>query len=142
MQEPNIFLEIKKRKALEDLVFSALEALKNQVKRVDLREINQRKVCVIVFNHQVGLNEFKYKEAQILNKMRILYKERNLKDLLSFSKVLAEVSFKPTLKEAGKQEKQSYKERATGNFEIQCEDLELAGYFKRIQNIIKEHNNG
>ncbi|PZT47245.1 hypothetical protein B6S12_10090 [Helicobacter valdiviensis] len=142
MQETNIFLELEKRQALTDLVFSALDNLKTLVKRVDLREINQRKVCVIVFNHQVGLNEFKYKEEQILNKMRILYKERNLKDWLSFSKVLAEVSFKPTLKETKKQEKQTYKERATGNFEIKCKNTELAEYFKRIQNIIKEHNNG
>lgn len=138
--EKNVWQELEKRKALKALVFDSIdERLKNLIARIDLKSIGGKEVCVIVFNHPLALQEWKREEKQTLEKMRALYKQRGLKDIVVFSKVLSKVSFKPTLSEVEEQKEQTYKERATGEFKIKATDENLKACFESIKELIK-HN--
>ncbi len=138
--EKNVWQELEKRKALKALVFDSIdERLKNLIARIDLKSIGSKEVCIILFNHPLALQEWKREEKQTLEKMRVLYKQRGLKDIVVFSKVLSKVSFKPTLSEREEQKEQTYKERATGEFKIKAKDENLKACFESIKELIK-HN--
>lgn len=139
--EKNVWQELEKRKALKALVFDSIdERLKNLIARIDLKSIGGKEVCIILFNHPLALQEWKREEKQTLEKMRVLYKQRGLKDIVVFSKVLSKVSFKPTPKsEREEQKEQTYKERATGEFKIKAKDENLKACFESIKELIK-HN--
>ncbi len=139
--EKNVWQELEKRKALKALVFDSIdERLKNLIARIDLKSIGGKEVCIILFNHPLALQEWKREEKQTLEKMRVLYKQRGLKDIVVFSKVLSKVSFKPTPKsEREEQKEQTYKERATGEFKIKATDESLKACFESIKELIK-HN--
>lgn len=139
LQEINLWQEIEARQALSNLVLDSISNLSQFIKRVDLREVNCKNVCVIVFSHPIGKKEWELKEKAYLENMRKLYKERNLKNKCVFHKVLVEVDYQLPQKE-NIPPKQTYKERSTGGFEIRCKNAEIAEYFKRIQNTIREQN--
>lgn len=131
--------EIEKRKALKGLVFDSVgEGLKRLVCRIDLRSVGSQKVCVIVFSHPLALQEWKREESHTLEKMRRLYKERNLKGVVVFYSVKAEVSHKPSVKEK-ETEAETYKEQSSGEFEIRAQDEKLKKTFKAIQSAIKDN---
>lgn len=136
--EINLWKEIESRQVLTNLVFDSAPSLAHLIKRVDLREIGGKKACVIVFTHKCGIQEWKLKEKAILEQMRRLYKERNLKEKCVFYKVLAQEDYKPIKKECNKPNKQTYEERATGEFRILCKEPAFVEIFKNIQGIIKE----
>lgn len=138
--ESNVWQGLEQRKALKNLVFDSVdERLKSLIARVDLKDIGERQVCVIVFNHPLALQEWRAQEKKTLLKMRELYKQRGLKDVVVFCKVLSKVSFKPTSSEVEKQKEQTYKERATGEFKIKATDENLKACFESIKELIK-HN--
>lgn len=138
--EKNVWQELEKRKALKSLVFDSIdERLKNLIARIDLKSIGGKEVCIILFNHPLALQEWKREEKQTLEKMRVLYKQRGLKDIVVFSKVLSKVSFKPTPSEKEEHKEQTYKERATGEFKIKATDENLKACFESIKELIK-HN--
>lgn len=137
--ESNVWQEIEKRKALKDLVFDSIkESLKGLVSRIDLRNVGGKNSCVIVFKHNLALQEWKREESHTLEKMRTLYKGRNLKEIIVFHSVKAEVSHKPQPLEE-KTPTKTYKEQSSGEFEIRVQDEKLRITFKAIQSAIKEN---
>ncbi|WP_278347734.1 hypothetical protein [Helicobacter pullorum] len=136
-QEINLWREIESRQALGNLVLDSAPSLAHLIKRVDLREVNCKNICVIVFSHPIGKKEWELKEKAYLENMRRLYKERNLKNKCVFHKVLVEVDYKLPIKE-NITPKYTYRERATGDFEIHTANPLMIDIFKSIQNIIKE----
>lgn len=140
MDSTNIFLEVKKRQALKELVFDSIDMrLESLICRIDLRKVGGREVCVIVFSHPLALQEWKMEKARTLEKMRELYKQRGLKKMLVFYQVLVEVVFSYSPNKEIKESKQIYKERSSGEFEIKVQDTTLRSIFKSIQAAIKQN---
>ncbi|MDE5925602.1 MAG: hypothetical protein K2G68_02625, partial [Helicobacter sp.] len=77
--------------------------------------------------------------SQTLERMRELYKERNLKQVVVFNAVKAEAEFKPIQKENTRQETLVFKEQSSGNFTIHCQDENLRKIFLEIQESIKNN---
>lgn len=123
---------ISKQEALRELVFDSLQELKAFVQRIELRSLkkgSEKKVCVIVFFNFFALQEWKAKEASILGRMRVLYKQRELKNIAVFNKVVAEAQGQNLF----------YKERSKGEFEILSNTPEIREIFEKIKVAIKEN---
>lgn len=136
--ESNVWAGIEKRKALRELVFDSIPAcLAPLISRVALREVGDKATCVIIFKHNLALAEWNHAQSQTLERMRELYKERNLKQVVVFNAVKAEVEFKPIQKENPKQEILAFKEQSSGNFTIHCQDESMRKIFLKIQENIK-----
>lgn len=122
---------IAKQEALQELIFDSLQELRAFVQRIELRrfkEESEKQVCVIVFSNFFALQEWKTKEASILGRMRELYKQRGLKEIVVFHKVLAKAQG----------QNRFYKERSKGEFEILSSSPEIRAIFEEIKNAIKE----
>lgn len=138
--ESNVWAGIEKRKALRELVFDSIPAcLAPVIARVALREVGDKATCVIVFKHNLALAEWNHAQSQTLERMRELYKERHLKQIVVFNAVKAEVEFKPIQKENPKQETLVFKEQSSGNFTIHCKDESMRKIFLKIQENIKNN---
>lgn len=138
--ESNVWAGIEKRKALRKLVFDSIPAcLAPLISRVALREVRDKATCVIVFKHNLALAEWNHTQSQTLERMRELYKERHLKQVVVFNAVKAEVEFKPIQKENTRQEILAFKEQSSGNFTIHCKDENLRKIFLEIQESIKNN---
>lgn len=136
--ESNVWAGIEKRKALRELVFDSIPAcLAPLISRVALREVGDKATCIIVFKHNLALAEWNRIQSQTLERMRELYKERNLKQVVVLNAVKAEVEFKPIQKENPKQEILAFKEQSSGNFTIHCQDESMRKIFLKIQENIK-----
>ncbi|WP_276951265.1 hypothetical protein [Helicobacter rodentium] len=136
--ESNVWAGIEKRKALRELVLDSISArLAPLIARVALREVGDKAACVIVFKHNLALAEWNRTQSQTLERMRELYKERNLKQVVVFNAVKVEVEFKPIQKENPKQETLAFKEQSSGNFTIHCQDESMRKIFLKIQENIK-----
>lgn len=123
---------VTKQEALRELVFDSLQELKAFVQRIELRSLkkgSENKVCVIVFFNFFALQEWKTKEALILGRMRELYKQRGLKEIVVFHQVVAEAQG----------QNRFYKEQSKGEFEILSNTPEIRAIFKKIKNAIKEN---
>ena len=118
-----------KNEALQELVFDSLQELGGFVCRIELQSFQKSKKLVIVFSSFLGLKEWRAKEALILAKMRELYKERGLKNVASFNKVVGELQGGKLL----------YKERSTGEFKNFSNTPEIKAFFERIRVKIKEN---
>ena len=118
-----------KQEALRELVFDSLQELREFVYRIELRKMAKRQKLVIVFASLLGLKKWQVKESQILERMRQIYKERGLKDIVIFNKVVAEAKGQNLL----------YKERSKGEFKILSHSPEIRAIFERIQSVIKEN---
>ncbi len=138
--ESNVWAGIEKRKALRELVLDSISArLAPLIARVALREVGDKAACVIVFKHNLALAEWNRTQSQTLERMRELYKERNLKQVVVFNAVKVEVEFKPIQKENPKQETLAFKEQSSGNFTIYCQDESMRKIFLKIQESIKNN---
>lgn len=123
---------VTKQEALRELVFDSLQELKAFVQRIELRSLkkgSENKVCVIVFFNFFALQEWKAKEALILDRMRELYKQRGLKEIVVFHQVVAEAQG----------QNRFYKEQSKGEFEILSNTPEIRAIFKKIKVAIKEN---
>ena len=118
-----------KQEALRELVFDSLQELREFVYRIELRKMAKGQKLVIVFASLLGLKQWQVKESQILERMRQIYKERGLKEIVSFNKVVAEMQGGKLL----------YQERAQGEFQIFSNTPEIRAIFERIQSVIKEN---
>ena len=118
-----------KQEALRELVFDSLQELREFVYRIELRKMAKGQKLVIVFASLLGLKQWQVKESQILERMRQIYKERGLKEIVSFNKVVAEMQGGELL----------YQERAQGEFQIFSNTPEIRAIFERIQRVIKEN---
>ena len=118
-----------KQEALRELVFDSLQELREFVYRIELRKMAKGQKLVIVFASLLGLKQWQVKESQILERMRQIYKERGLKDIVIFNKVVAEAKGQNLL----------YKERSKGEFKILSHSPEIRAIFERIQSVIKEN---
>ena len=137
--ESTIWQELKKRQALKELVLDSIDVrLVKLIHRVDLRSIGGKEICVIVFHHPLALNEWKREQTATIERMRELYKQRKLKKVVVFHKVLTEVSYQPIPLEREAKES-TYKEQSSGEFIIQAQDEIIQAYFKAIQAAIKEN---
>ena len=118
---------VSKNEALRELVFDSLQELKSFIARIELRKMAKGQKLVIVFASLLGLKQWQVKESQILERMRQIYKERRLKEIVSFNKVVAEMQGGELL----------YQERAQGEFQIVSNTPEIRAIFERIQNTVK-----
>lgn len=116
-------------KALKNLVFDSLEELKSFVCRIELRSFGESKKLVIVFFNFFALKQWEAKEAFFLARMRKLYKERGLKEVIIFHQVIAEAQG----------QRRFYKEKSSGDFEVLSSSETLNAIFTRIKIAIKEN---
>jgi len=94
-------------------------------------------VLKIYFSHPAVLIEFRNKKQEILAKMRIVYKEENLREVLVFREVLA-FSIPTVPSKPAPSTQPLFYEKATGIFVIKAKDSDLNNIFTRIQKSIKE----
>ncbi|MDD3452579.1 hypothetical protein [Sulfurimonas sp.] len=94
---------------------------------------------VLYLTHPGIVSEFGMQKAQILGKMREIYKEENLKQSITFRRVRAALKPKPA---PATEKKESTADRATGDFEIFAEDEGIKRRFERIRAQIKANNQG
>ena len=121
-----------KHEALRELIFDSLQELKAFVQRIELRRLkkgSEKKACVIVFSNFFALQEWNKKEASIMERMRELYKQRGLKEIVVFHQVLA--------KDQG--QNRFYKEQSKGEFEILSSSPEIRAFFEKIKVAIQEN---
>ena len=114
---------VSKNEALRELVFDSLQELKSFIARIELRKMAKGQKLVIVFASVLGLKQWQVKESQILERMRQIYKERRLKEIVSFNEVVANL----------------YQERAQGEFQIFSNTPEIRAIFEKIRVKIKEN---
>ena len=121
---------VSKNEALRELVFDSLQELKSFIARIELRKMAKGQKLVIVFASVLDLKQWQVKESQILERMRQIYKERRLKEIVSFNEVVANLY---------QERAQVYQERAQGEFQIFSNTPEIRAIFERIQRVIKEN---
>jgi len=92
-----------------------------------------------VFDHPAMVGEFAMHREEILERMRQIYREKKLKDLLVFRRVTARSEARPPRQSP---RPQSRREVATGSFEIQVNSPALRGVFERIREHIKAAREG
>lgn len=133
-------MDSKKKKALKELVFDSIpQELKGLILRIALMHNGYKKICVITFASPLALQKWKQTESTILENMRNLYKQRDLKGFLVFHQVVAEVS---SCSRENPIVIPKYKERSLGEFENHCVDDEnLRMRFEAIRKIVKQNLN-
>jgi len=120
---------VTKQEALRELVFDSLQELREFVYRIELRSFAKGQKLVIVFSNFFALQEWSKKEASIMERMRELYKQRGLKEIVVFHQVLAKA----------KGQNRTYKELSTGEFDTSyCAPI-LGVIMDRIKIAIKEN---
>ncbi len=96
----------------------------------------QGRVLFLYFSHPIGVSEFSLKKEQILERMREIYKQNELKKVIIFTDVKAKVV--PVVVEKQKKENNSYNEIAKGDFDIShIKNKEIKRVFERIKANIK-----
>lgn len=115
--EFNIWEELHKRDALSSLIKDSMPTLESGIVRIDLHDKQEQKAVVINFKTHGHLKEYKMKEKEIMEVMRALYKERELKSVLVFHKIEVKV-----LMVVGVEKK--------------CEKEELVDYIEGTENFI------
>lgn len=135
MQTVNIFNhpKLKEAQAIRELT----KALDNDLEKYFLYATTTNNKFIFWFNHQIGVLEFNSRKKQITSKMREIYKNKRLKDILYFTSIEAKLKNK-SLKQEPK--KQIAKDISSGNFQINCKNKQLEKIFKNIQKAIKENN--
>ncbi|PLY12926.1 hypothetical protein CVO_07670 [Sulfurimonas sp. CVO] len=103
----------------------------------------KNKTLFFVFNHPVGKQEFDNNIQSIKSALKYhMPQECKECDENLFDDIKAFVTHTPKKnKEEIKETKQVYKERSTGNFEINIDDEKLNALVHDIQKIIKKMNN-
>jgi len=101
----------------------------------------QGDTLVCYFNHPAVLMEFDSKKSEIIERMKVIWKEEKLKQgVIKFKQIRAAVKAKPAPK---RKRKEPYQDRATGNFDINVKDDALRRKFESIRKTIKEgHDDG
>lgn len=102
----------------------------------------KNRTLFFVFNHPVGKQEFDNNIHSIKSALKF-YMPQECKECDNnlFDDIKAFVTHTPKRKDQAPQEiKQVYKERSSGNFEININDEKLNLLIKSIQNIIKSHS--
>ncbi len=95
-------------------------------------------VLSLYFNHPIFVSEFKMQKEQIVAKMRAIYKEKKLREVLFFKEIKAVFIAKNNTQV--KEEKKIEKDISSGVFDIKCKDKELQRAFERIQKQIQANN--
>ncbi len=111
-----------KQEALRELVFDSLQELRGFVYRIELQSFTKGQKLVIVFSNFFALQEWSKKEASIIERMREPYKQRGLKNVAVFHKVVAEAQG----------QNRFYKERSKGEFEILSNNPAIRAIFEEI----------
>ncbi|TLD81321.1 hypothetical protein [Helicobacter trogontum] len=90
--EFNIWEELNKRNMLDSLIKDSMPSLASGIVRIDLHDRQERKSVIVNFKSVGYLKEYRMKEKEIIETMRALYKERELKSKgLVFHKLEAKV---------------------------------------------------
>lgn len=137
----NLMQEIEARKALKSLLEDTLGALFFGIYSYVFRVINGKNHIHITFKNAAYKREWELKEKDFMEKMRTLYKERDLKKIVVFYGVQTsvEVAMIPPKQEIAEEKEQTYKEASTGNFKNYCTDPNLKELFEGIREKIKEN---
>ena len=100
-------------------------------------------VLTFYFSHPVHVNEFLMQKSNILEKMRKLYKDEKMAEVLRFKEVRGVVkSHAPTPAPPPKRDTScKFEERSSGEFEIRAESPMVREAFEKIQKTIKEKRN-
>lgn len=115
--EFNIWEELNKRIILAKLIKDSMPSLARGIVRIDLHDKQEIKSVIVNFKNVGHLKEYRMKEKEIIETMRALYKERELKSKgLVFHKLEAKV--------------------LRVNVEEKCEKEELINYIEGQENFI------
>lgn len=94
---------------------------------------------VMYLSHPAMVQEFKGQKEVILEEMRVIYAKEKLKGMVTFRDVRVALKPKPA---PVKESKEAYRDKASGNFDIRCEDAQLKKIFEKIQQTIREGHDG
>ncbi len=125
--------KLKQHQAIDKLVDALPEPLLKGFRYGQLRG----NILVLHFTHPAHLNEFRIRRDEILQRMREIYKEHRLKDVIVFKEVKAEARYHPP-PQPSSQKSLDFTDRAEGAFENRVTHPELHRIFENIRNIIKE----
>jgi len=94
------------------------------------------KTLVIYFKHTAILMEFNRDKKDIKDKMRDIYRDNNMRDILYFTDVVAKTKHKPI---EHKREEPKRPDRALGTFDIfDGDDKELVKKFENIRQMARD----
>lgn len=116
-----------------DAVRRLCEALEGRVKKFLVSAFIQGETLWVNLGHPGIVQEFKREKPEILDRMRRIYRDENLSEVIVFRQVRAQFkSMKP------KEEKEREEpDRAAGDFEILAKDAKLKKVFSSIRERIK-----
>jgi inorganic pyrophosphatase/exopolyphosphatase len=118
------------------------EALGDSLKRMFDYGSVKGDVLTLYFVHPAGVWEFNSKKDEILKKMREIYKEKSLRELIYFKSVKAKSSLKRVIvSEDSKDNRSNFnKELANGEFDLSgVEDVQLRKILSNIRECIKRN---
>jgi len=96
-------------------------------------------ILKLTFVSRMHTVEFNSNKEKILKEMRQIYKDENLKEMITFKEVIAIYTTKPAFKKKQKELELPFKEHSSGNFKNVCTG-KIGSLFEQIRNNIKEHS--
>lgn len=111
------------------------DVVKLPIAGIDLKN----EILYITLAHPAHLQEWRLGEERYMQALREEYKQRELKKIVVFRKIV--VKEKPYKKTKTAEEKQeTYTERSKGDFEIKCANPRLRKIFESIRETIRSKN--
>jgi len=129
---------LRRHDAIDKLADALPEAMRRGYRFGELRG----SILVLHFTHPAYLNEFKIKKQEILERMRKIYGENKMQQVIKFTDVKAEQRYQPPPKPEQQRESLDFDDRAKGDFENPVTHPGLHASLERIRKIIKERRNG
>jgi len=123
--------------AIDKLADALPDALRRGYRFGELRG----SILVLHFTHPAHLNEFKIKKQEILQRMRKIYGENKMQQVIKFTDVKAEQRYQPPPKPE-QTKSMDFEDRAKGDFENPVTHPGLHASLERIRKIIKERRDG
>jgi len=124
------------QKAIQELIKAMNETLQKGFLYGGIRGMT----LVLHFKHPGLVQEFALKKEEILEKMRVIYQEKQLRKKILFKQIQAEHEYKP--KPIVQDRELPFEERAKGEFENCVGDPRLSSLIEDIRKTIKNNPNG
>jgi len=119
------------------------EALSPPLKRSFCYGGVKNEVLILRFDNHVAVAEFGISRDRIKEKMRVIYKDNNLKSVIKFREIRAKeisVETREKMKRREKPKSKSYTEKSSGSFDNKIpKDSELYGIIEEIREGIKKY---
>lgn len=130
---------LKRYQMIQNLVKKALENEPTLLPHLRYAKIKHN-VLFFVFNHPSLKQEFEYKKENVLNALRMAYKERiraYKEENVVFSQIRAAVVFGPQQMQETRKTDNKFAERARGEFKNLAKNPVIFGKFEEIRAAIK-----